>query len=241
MRGLVLALLSSLLISPLSVVAQEAALHKSYELEALGKYGEASAALAMDDNAATGPNSSFMLARRGWLAYMQGLFNESVSLYKRSLERNPKSIEARVGITLPLLAQQRWRETALYARQIIAESAWDYTAHVRLMVAEEGMKDWKGLQEHAQKFTERYPSDTSAWVYLARAHAWQGNTKEARLAYQRVLERFPKHIEATRYLAVPTQVPAQLAPAQAASPAAPPSAQPAPPPASPPPASPPPG
>jgi hypothetical protein len=33
---------------------------------------------------------------------------------------------------LPLLAQQRWREAAVEANKVIAVSAWDYTAHVRL-------------------------------------------------------------------------------------------------------------
>jgi cytochrome c-type biogenesis protein CcmH/NrfG len=59
------------------------------------------------------------------------------------------------------------------------------------------------LQEHAERLTERYPSDATVWVYLARAHAWQRHVREAREAYGKVLDRYPGHMEATRYLATP--------------------------------------
>jgi len=182
----------------LPALAEETAWQKSYQFEASAKYTEAQAALDGVDERADG---GFLLSRRAWLAYLQGRHQEAITFYKRALERNPKSHDARLGITLPLLAQQRWREAALYARQLIAESAWDYTAHVRLLLAEEGLRDWSGMAEHANRLVERYPSDASAWVYLARALAWQGDIREARKAYSRVLERYVGHLEATRYLA----------------------------------------
>ncbi len=183
-----------------ALAADESAWQKSYRLEAAGKYAEAATSL---HGLESGPDASFVHSRRGWLAYLQGQYNESISLYNRALDRNPRSLEARHGITLPLLAQQRWREAAVYARQIIAESQWDYTAHVRLLAAEEGQRDWRTLREHAARLIERYPSDATAWVYLARAHAWLNNSREAADVYGRVLDRYPGHLEATRYLANP--------------------------------------
>lgn len=181
-----------------ALAADETAWQKSYRLEAAGKYADAATSL---NGLESGPNASFAHSRRGWLAYLQGQYDEAISHYNRALDRNPRSLEARQGITLPLLAKQRWREAAVYARQIIAESAWDYMAHVRLLVAEEGQQDWRTLQEHAERLTERYPSDAMVWIYLARAHAWQRHVREAREAYGRVLDRYPGHLEATRYLA----------------------------------------
>ena len=181
-----------------ALAADESPWQKSYRLEAAGRHVEAAAALT---GLESGADASFVLSRRGWLAYLQGQHGESIGFYGRALDMNPRSIEARQGITLPLLAQQRWREAAVYARQIIAESAWDYTAHVRLLAAEEGQRDWRTLREHAARLTARYPSDATAWVYLARAHAWLNNAREAADAYGRVLDRYPGHLEATRYLA----------------------------------------
>ena len=179
-----------------SAWADESPWQKSYRLEATGKYAEASAAL---DSTNGGADADFALMRRGWLAYLQGRYSEAMDFYGRAISKNPKSLEARLGITLPLLAQQRWREAASHARKVIAESAWDYTAHLRLMVAEEGLRDWKSLAEHAERVAEHYPADATTLVYLARAHAWMGNAKAAKEAYGRVLNRVPGHLEATSY------------------------------------------
>ncbi len=186
------------LLATTALAADETAWQKSYRLEAAGKHAEAAASL---NGLESGADASFVLSRRGWLAHLQGQYADAISFYSRAIDKNPRSLEARHGITLPLLAQQRWREAAVQARQIIAESAWDYTAHVRLLLAEEGLQDWRGMQEHAERLTERFPSDATAWVYLARAHAWQRNVREAKEAYGRVTDRYPGHVEATRYLA----------------------------------------
>ena len=168
-----------LFLAAASAWADESPWQKSYRLEATGKYAEAAAAL----DGASGGDADLALMRRGWLAYLQGRYNEAMDFYGRASKMNPKSLEAQLGITLPLMAQQRWREAASHARQVIAESSWDYTAHLRLMIAEEGLRDWKSLAEHAERVSEHYPADATTLVYLARAQAWMGNTKAAKETY----------------------------------------------------------
>jgi hypothetical protein len=68
------------------------------------------------------------------------------------------------------------------------------------MISEEGEKKWDTLAKHAEKVSQRYPSDATVLVYLARARAWMKNDSEARRTYKKVLERIPGHIEATQYL-----------------------------------------
>jgi predicted Zn-dependent protease len=68
------------------------------------------------------------------------------------------------------------------------------------MVAEEGQGQWQTLASHAQSVALRYPGDPSVLVYLARAHARQGDLDAARAAYARVLERIPSHEEAADFL-----------------------------------------
>jgi hypothetical protein len=101
---------------------------------------------------------------------------------------------------LPLIAQQRWREVASHANKVLEVSPWNYYAHVRLMISEEGEKKWATLAEHARAVSQRYPSDATIFVYMARANNWMKNNKEARRAYEKVLERIPGHIEAAQYL-----------------------------------------
>lgn len=171
---------------------------ESYTLEHAGKYPQAAAVL--ETLLRDSPNHEFAMMRRGWLNYLQGKYNDALRDYNQVLALNPRSLEARLGLTLPLLAQQRWKEAAAEARKVIAVSPWDYTAHVRLLVCEEGEKNWAELARHAAELAQRYPSDATGLVYLARAEAWLGDKAKARAAYAQVLERYPSHVEANTYL-----------------------------------------
>lgn len=170
----------------------------SYEREAAGDYAGAVAALA--PVVESRPDDDFVVLRIAWLEYLDGDYNGAIGGYRRALKINERSLEAMLGITLPLLAQQRWREAAAQAQRVLEASPYNYYAHVRLMAAEEGLRQWETLARHADELSARYPSDATILVYLARARAWQGNAAAARAAYGRVLERVPAHDEAAAYL-----------------------------------------
>ena len=170
----------------------------SYEREAAGDYDGAVEALAPIVEAR--PEDDFAVLRRAWLRYLGGDYNASIREYRRALELNGRSLEAMLGLTLPLLAQQRWREAAAQAQTVLEIAPGNYYAHVRLMAAEEGLRQWSVLASHAADVSALYPSDATVLVYLARARAWQGNVAAARAAYERVLERIPGHEEAEAYL-----------------------------------------
>jgi len=134
------------------------------------------------------------------LTYLQGNYNDAIRAYKRALERNSRSLEARLGIARPLMAQQRWKEASSFLDQVLAFSPFNYTAHIDRMVCEEGLRDWRVLEKHAAYLTAYYPSDATILVYLARAYAWQGQKERAASIYRRVLLRYPEHLEAIRFL-----------------------------------------
>ena len=176
----------------------EAVWTSSYSLEAGKKYAEALTAL--DAIPASGADGQLLLLRKGWLTYLQGEYNDSAKYYQEALQQNPKSLDAMLGMTLPLLAQQRWQEAAVYAKQVLNVAPNQYTAYLRLIVAEEGVHDWESMKKHAEELTEHYPTDTTAFVYLARAYAWLGDKESAKKTYSAVLVRMPKHLEAAAYL-----------------------------------------
>lgn len=193
-------LLASLLASSLAGAdALSEAWTDSYALESAAKYDQASAAMSLILR--DSPSHEFALMRRAWLGYLQGHHNDALHDYQQALAVNPKSLEARLGLTLPLMAQQRWREAAVEARKVIASSAWDYTAHTRMMTCEEALHQWPELAQHATEVAAHFPSDATVLLYLARAEAWQGNISAAKKAYEKVLQRIPAHLEATTYLA----------------------------------------
>jgi len=170
----------------------------SYALEANGKYEKAAALMVPLLNRSS--EGELALLRYGWLNYLQANYNDSIGAYKQALEHNQRSFDARLGIVLPLMAQQRWNEAARYLRQILAQSPNHYLANLRLLTCEEGLRKWDTMAKHSLAIAAYYPSDASILVYLARAYAWQGKHLLAKNVYQRVLHRVPGHIEATRFL-----------------------------------------
>ena len=171
---------------------------ESYRLEALTQYKSAAESLekVIKDN----PRHEFAILRHGWLNYLRGAHNESIRDYQKALDINPESLDARLGLMLPLIAQQRWREASSHAHKVLEVAPWNYYAHVRLMICEEGEKKWDTLAKHSRKVSQRYPSDATVLVYLARANDWLKNTDVARRTYEQVLERVPGHIESAQYL-----------------------------------------
>jgi tetratricopeptide (TPR) repeat protein len=185
-------------LSASSVMAQETPWQKSYQYETAGLYAEAITAL--DPVAANSADAELKSLRRGWLYYSLGNYNESIREYRQASERNNKSIDARLGITLPLLAQKRWREVEQNAKAILGYAPNNYTAMLRLTLAQEGQKNWEEMQKTAASIVTLFPTDTTGYVYLARAHAWLTQRDEAVAAYRAVLARYPGHLEAIAYI-----------------------------------------
>lgn len=171
---------------------------ESYRLEASGQY--IAALEHMERILKKTPNEEFAIMRRAWLNYLQGNHNKAIADYKQALKINHSSLESYLGLTLPLMAQNRWREAARYANQVLKSAPWNYYAHIRLMRCQEAQQQWERLAAHALAVFKRYPSDATTIVYLARANRQLGRKAEARRYYQAVLQRVPGHVEATNYL-----------------------------------------
>lgn len=187
-----------LTLSATSVLAQDAAWKNSYQLEASGKYYEAIAAI--NHVPANGPDAELKALRRGWLYYLPGSFNESIREYRLAIERNRRSVDARIGVTLPLLAQKRWREAAQNAKAALELAPNNFTALLRLAMALEGQQDWEGMAQTATLMAASYPSEVSAYVYLARANVSLARQGDAIAAYTAVLVRDPSNLEAKTWL-----------------------------------------
>jgi tetratricopeptide (TPR) repeat protein len=178
--------------------AQELFWQNSYQFENSGKYVDAM--IAIDAISANGPEAELKLLRRGWLFYLSGKTEESIREYRLAMERNPKSIDARLGLTLPLLAAKRWREAEQAARTVLEMAPNHYTALVRLVVAQEGAQDWQAMAKTASTLTTDYTTDATAFIYLARANAWLGKRPEAVAAYTAALARYPGQAEAKAFI-----------------------------------------
>ena len=196
-----------LLLAPLAVLlalasapaqAQDSAWQNSYQLAADGKYYEA--IIALDRVPANGPDAELKTLRRGWLYYLSGSYNESIREYRLAIERNSRSVDARIGVTLPLLALKRWREAALNARSALDLAPNNYTALLRLTLAQEGLQQWNDMARTTAIMIASYPSEAIPYAYLARAKVALGQRSDAIAAYTAVLVRNPDNPEAKAYL-----------------------------------------
>lgn len=168
---------------------------ESYRLEKLYQYDAALSALN-----SVGNGNELALLRRGWLNYLKGANSKSIEYYQKAINLNKQSLDAQLGVILPLLAQQRWREAASYANQVLKVAPWNYYAHVRLMITEQALKQWPQLEKHARAVTAHYPADVDAFIFQARANQHLGNTAEATRLYKKVLELVPENNEAKQFL-----------------------------------------
>lgn len=171
---------------------------RSLALEAKGDFQGAEEALAFQSGVR--PRDEFILLRLGWLRYENKKYNASLHAYEAAIHANPLSIDARLGKSLPLLAQQKWREASGALQRVLELSPWDYTAHQRLMATQEALGQWEELRDHAEEVALRYPADAAVWSYLARAQAHLGDIAAARTAYRKALHRYPSNAEALRFL-----------------------------------------
>lgn len=194
-------LMATFLLSVPPVMAQEPNWQESYQFEAKGQYNKAIDAI--ESVPINGADAELKTLRNGWLYYLLGRYDESIREYRLAIERNGQSMDARLGVILPLLVQKRWREAEQSAQAALDLSPNNYYALLRLAMAREGQQDWVAMAETAEQLVTCYPSDMSAHLYLARAYARLQRRKEAFAAYQAVLVRAPGHLEAKAYLNKP--------------------------------------
>ena len=178
--------------------AQEDTWSQSYKLESQKKYNDAVSLIA--PIVSKNNKNEFALLRLGWLNYLAGKYNESIKWYQEASDLNAKSIDAKLGLMLPLMAQLRWREATAQAEQVLQVAPWQYYAHVRLMTCEAAQAQWEKLEKHAGSVAQRYPTDADSLVFLARAESKLGKTADAKANYQKVLQMYPDHLEALKYL-----------------------------------------
>jgi tetratricopeptide (TPR) repeat protein len=166
----------------------------SYALEASAQYAEAAALIKPFV-------SDFELSeladmRLAWLNYLQGNYSKSISYYKDIIDNNENSIDAYIGITLPFMAQKRYKNATKYTKKALKISPYNYSASAKLMFLYYLQGKWSSLRDFSSNVSKHYPALVEPLVYLARAYNLTGDKKLAKKTYKKVLALFPTHIEA---------------------------------------------
>jgi len=174
---------------------------QSYMQEAQGKPLEALATMRQVRSATGG--SYFVVVRMAWLAYLGGKHAEAVAGYEEAIRFAPAAIEPRIGLTLPLLAQQSWRPLEVACREVLKLDPNHMLARARLAHANYSVGNYPDAAVLYRKLVDEYPADLDHQTGLGWALARMGRVKEAKAIFQQVLAVSPDNPNALQGMALP--------------------------------------
>jgi tetratricopeptide (TPR) repeat protein len=182
--------------------AQVASLYReSYQLE--GQRDIAASLGKMRDIKAKAGPSYFVALRIGWLAYLAGDFNSSEAAYREAIATAPKSVEAKLGLTLPLMASKKWRELERACRDVLAVDPNQATARARLAHALYSVGNYPDSATAYRKLVEEYPAELDHQTGLGWALTRMGRKAEAKQVFAGVLAVSPDNANARQGMALP--------------------------------------
>ena len=158
MRSLVVLMLFIAALSPTAARADalQDALVKSFEAERSQQYDEAVTALL-----SARKQTYLVNMRLGWLHYLRGDYASSKQFYQAAMRMAPKSVEPRLGYTLPLMAEQKWQEVETVCKTILGIDSSQYTAALRLTTALRIQGKYRPARDLNSSMLELYPTDVS--------------------------------------------------------------------------------
>lgn len=132
-------------------------------------------------------NDYLVMLRMGWLNYLLKDYDASYKYYKEAVRLSDSSIEALLGLTYPLSAQEKWDEITTIYKQIIDEDEYNYTANLNLGQIYLNNKNYLNAKIVLEKVYELYPSDYDINLYLGWTYYYLGNKSKARSLFENAL------------------------------------------------------
>ncbi len=164
---------------------------QSFSLESSGDY---SGALArVESLRGQGQDDYLVHLRRGWLLYLNGRNDEAATAYSTALERSKESVEARIGRTLPLMAQKRWNEAEVDCRTILKTAPGNYTAMARLAWVLWNLGRHGEAEAAYRAVLAQYPADNDLRSGLGWTLLKLGRKADAKAEFDTVLRTVPAH------------------------------------------------
>ncbi len=167
---------------------------QSYNEEAKGNYGEAILVLGRAERA--GDNGYLLHLRFGWLQYLAGKYPESANSYRKAIVKDKNSIEAKLGLMLPLMAQGKWADAEKVGEEIVAVDKLSYLGNSRLAYIYYNLKLYKDAESYYRKVLTYYPGDVEMMAGLGWSLMKQGKKEAAEKTFAEVLRYAPNHVSA---------------------------------------------
>ena len=149
------------------------------------------------------PRSYAVSLRQGWLGYFAGRHRQSAARYHDALRLAPGSLEARLGLLLPLLVLGRNAEAEQVAREILRESPENPLAQARLAAALRQQKKFADAESTLSAAIKSYPTDVGLLSELALVNAARQRPDAARQIASEVMMLDPDNTVARAQLGDP--------------------------------------
>ncbi len=167
---------------------------QSYEAEAKGNYQEAIFVLMRASQA--GDKSYLYHLRLGWLQYLSSKYSDSINSYRKAVVISKDSIEAKLGLMLPLMAQGKWSEAEKVAREILSVDNLSFLANSRLAYIYYNAKNYKEAEAYYRRILSYYPGDIEMQAGLGWSLLKQDKKEEAEKVFEEILRYVPNHVSA---------------------------------------------
>ena len=125
--------------------------------------------------------------RLGYLYYESIKYRESEYYYKKAILLKPNSIEAKLGIALPLYALASWDTLKMQYEAILKLDPNNSTANYRMGMIYYYKPDYATALTYFQKVNDSYPFDYDNTIMLAWTLLKLKKTTEAKTTFNTVL------------------------------------------------------
>ena len=146
------------------------------------------------------PNSYTINLRLGWLYYLWGKYDNSIFHYKKADKAIPTSVESKLGLSLPLMAQEKWGDTEEVLYRVLKLDYYNYYGNLRLCIALEKEKKYDQQKAIALKMLRIYPTSVPFLVELAKSYYHLGEKEKAKKLFEDILILDPENLTAKEYL-----------------------------------------
>lgn len=174
------------------------AYHKSYRYERSQSYADAIKALSPVVTAF--PQGYTVNLRLGWLNYLIGSYATARVHYETAIKTAPDSLEAKLGHTLPLMAQERYDEAEIAAKQVLRIDPSNYLANLRLAFAYRMLKKIDAAEDLLNRMLVLYPTDISLLTEYALIKVARNQGVDAKRVFNDILTLDPENVVAKAQL-----------------------------------------
>jgi len=174
------------------------AYQKSYLYERVGDYKDAIRVLMPVYKEY--PNAYTVNLRLGWLYYLWGKYENSIYHYRKAVSAIPSSAEAKLGLSLPLMAQGKWKDVEILMYQVIASDYYNYYGNLRLSTALERQGKYYLQMAVAKKMLALYPTSVPFLIELGKAYYYLENYDAALKVFKDALVLDPENNTVKEFL-----------------------------------------